>query len=123
MFNKLKSYRDSLFQSPLNVFCFLNPSTSPREVLAHKQGLMVLFTWEFVELAKMHYSALLFSLESILGIGRKTATILLVVSGGSGNIRVGLPILHSLLKSMPIIFVLLRQTPSVIYSIPLYNSH
>lgn len=53
-----------------------------KKELAHKQGLIDQLTLEIEELAKKHYPSLLSSLESIPGIGRKTAIMLLVVSGG-----------------------------------------
>ena len=53
-----------------------------RKESAHKQGLIDQLTLEIEELAKKHYSSLLASLESIPGIGRKTAIMLLVASGG-----------------------------------------
>jgi transposase len=53
-----------------------------REELKHKQKLIDQLSLEMEELAKKHYSTLLTSLESIPGIGRKTAMMLLVASGG-----------------------------------------
>lgn len=53
-----------------------------KKELAHKQKLMAELTLEIEELAKKHYSILLDSLESIPGIGSKTAVMLMVVSGG-----------------------------------------
>lgn len=53
-----------------------------REELKHKQKLIDQLNLKMEELAKKHYSALLTSLESIPGIGRKTAIMLLVASGG-----------------------------------------
>jgi transposase len=50
--------------------------------LNYKQSLMDQATLQIEELAKEHYSTLLQSLESIPGIGRKTAIMLIVVSGG-----------------------------------------
>lgn len=43
---------------------------------------MAELTLEIEELAKKHYSTLLDILKSIPGIGRKTAVMLMVVSGG-----------------------------------------
>jgi transposase len=53
-----------------------------REELEHKQELIDKLTLDMEELAKKHYSSLLTSLESIPGIGKKTAIMLLVISGG-----------------------------------------
>ena len=50
--------------------------------LRHKQELIERLTREMEELAKKHYSRMLADLESIPGIGRKTAMSLIVVSGG-----------------------------------------
>ena len=50
--------------------------------LKHKQGLIDQLTLQMEELAKKHYSNLLSNLESIPGIGKKTAIMLTVVSGG-----------------------------------------
>ena len=50
--------------------------------LNYKQNLIDQATLQIEELAKKHYSTLLQSLESIPGIGRKTAIMLTVVSGG-----------------------------------------
>jgi transposase len=50
--------------------------------LQHKQELLDKLTSKMEELAKKHYSTLLTSLESIPGIGSKTAIMLLVASGG-----------------------------------------
>jgi transposase len=53
-----------------------------REELSHKEKLIDQLTDEMGKLAKKHYSAMLASLESIPGIGRKTAIMLLVASRG-----------------------------------------
>jgi transposase len=53
-----------------------------REELAHKQELIDKLTLQVEELAKKHYSTLLASLESIPGIGKKTAIMLIVMSDG-----------------------------------------
>jgi transposase len=53
-----------------------------REELEHTQALISELTSRMEELAKEHYSTLLTSLESIPGLGRKTAMMLLVVTGG-----------------------------------------
>jgi transposase len=50
--------------------------------LQHKQELIDQLSSKMEELAKKHYSTMLNSLESIPGIGRKTAIMLLVASGG-----------------------------------------
>jgi len=50
--------------------------------LRHKQDLIDRLIKEMAELAKKHYSRMLADLESIPGIGRKTAMLLIVVSGG-----------------------------------------
>jgi transposase len=50
--------------------------------LIHKQNLIDRLTGEMEELAKKHCSRMLTDLESIPGIGRKTAMLLIVVSGG-----------------------------------------
>jgi transposase len=50
--------------------------------LDHKQRLIDQLTLETEELAKKYYSTLLSSLESIPGLGKKTAIMLIVASGG-----------------------------------------
>jgi transposase len=53
-----------------------------RKELVHKQELIDQLTLEMGEIAQKHYSSLLPSLESIPGLGKKTAIMLLIVSGG-----------------------------------------
>jgi transposase len=53
-----------------------------KKELSHKQALIDQLTLQMEELAKKHYSTLLSNLESIPGIGKKTAIMLTVVSGG-----------------------------------------
>ncbi|MHB9148285.1 MAG: IS110 family RNA-guided transposase [Candidatus Amoebophilus sp.] len=50
--------------------------------LKHKQELIDKLTKQMEELAKKHYGSMLADLESIPGLGRKTATMLIVLSGG-----------------------------------------
>ena len=53
-----------------------------RSELSHKQDLIDRLTKEMEDLAKKHHSRMLADLESIPGIGRKTAMMLIVISGG-----------------------------------------
>jgi transposase len=53
-----------------------------KEELQHKQELIDKLTLAMEELAKKHYSTMLADLESIPGLGRKTAMMLIVISGG-----------------------------------------
>lgn len=53
-----------------------------RKELKHKQALIDQVTEEMEELAKKHYSQMVANVESIPGIGRKTAMSLIVLSGG-----------------------------------------
>lgn len=50
--------------------------------LAHKQELIDKLTAQIEELAQKHYSSMLADLESIPGLGRKTAIMLIALSGG-----------------------------------------
>jgi transposase len=53
-----------------------------KKELKHKQELIDQLTVEMEELAKKHYARMLADLESIPGMGRKTAMMLIVLSGG-----------------------------------------
>ncbi|OJW68034.1 MAG: hypothetical protein BGO68_00935 [Candidatus Amoebophilus sp. 36-38] len=50
--------------------------------LEHKQELIDKLTHQMEELAQKHYASMLADLESIPGLGRKTAIMLIVLSGG-----------------------------------------
>jgi len=50
--------------------------------LKHKQGLINKLTKQMEQIAQAHYSNMLADLESIPGLGRKTAMMLTVLSGG-----------------------------------------
>lgn len=50
--------------------------------LEHKRELIDRISQQMEELAKKHYSRMLANLESIPGIGRKTAMMLIILSGG-----------------------------------------
>lgn len=56
-------------------------STIKRE-LRHKEVLMDKLNEEMEQIAKVHYAQMLSNLETIPGIGRKTALMLIVLSGG-----------------------------------------
>jgi transposase len=53
-----------------------------KQELEHKQELIDKLTEQMEELAKKHYGAMLADIESIPGLGRKTAIMLIVLSGG-----------------------------------------
>lgn len=50
--------------------------------LAHKEALIDKITAEMQALAELHYSDMLKKLESIPGLGKKTAMMLVVITGG-----------------------------------------
>jgi transposase len=53
-----------------------------RGELRHKQSLIRLLTAKMESLAEQHYAEMLVNLQSIPGIGKKTAMMLIVLSGG-----------------------------------------